>query len=60
MRNAQLETIFLDARDPYQVYPMRGYSTLRYGDLVDKHLVGKKRAEVIEMLGEPSTKMEKS
>ena len=28
------------------------------GDLVDKHLVGKKRAEVIEMLGEPSTKMD--
>ena len=28
------------------------------GNLVDKHLVGKKRTEVMEMLGEPSTKMD--
>ena len=28
------------------------------GDLVDKHLVGKSRKEIIAILGEPSTKMD--
>lgn len=28
------------------------------GDLVDKHLIGKSRKEIIAILGEPSTKMD--
>ena len=28
------------------------------GDLVDKHVVGKSRREIVTMLGEPSTKMD--